>query len=71
MILDPEWNGDICILRWRDGENRFRRRLDRSLARAARRARVTIDGPLALVVVGEGKFFSNGLDLDWMGAQPR
>lgn len=25
------------------------------------------DGPLALVITGSGKFFSNGLDLDWMG----
>lgn len=28
------------------------------------------DGPRALVTVGTGKFFSNGLDLDWLGANP-
>ncbi|MFN7150569.1 MAG: enoyl-CoA hydratase/isomerase family protein, partial [Microthrixaceae bacterium] len=28
------------------------------------------DGPLALVITGSGKFFSNGLDLDWMGEHP-
>ncbi|HTC73800.1 MAG TPA: enoyl-CoA hydratase/isomerase family protein [Solirubrobacteraceae bacterium] len=28
------------------------------------------DAPGALVVTGEGKFFSNGLDLDWMGTAP-
>lgn len=28
------------------------------------------DGPRALVTTGSGKFWSNGLDLDWMGANP-
>jgi enoyl-CoA hydratase/carnithine racemase len=69
MIVDPEWNGDVCILRWRDGENRFR-------AESIERWHAVLDeleareGPLALVVVGDGKFFSNGLDLDWMGGHP-
>ncbi|MGI5170570.1 enoyl-CoA hydratase/isomerase family protein [Spirillospora sp. CA-253888] len=27
-------------------------------------------GPAALVTTGHGKFFSNGLDLDWLGAHP-
>jgi enoyl-CoA hydratase/carnithine racemase len=28
------------------------------------------DGPRALVTAATGKFFSNGLDLDWLGAHP-
>ena len=28
------------------------------------------EGTAALVTTGTGKFYSNGLDLDWMGAQP-
>lgn len=28
------------------------------------------DAPGALVITGEGKIFSNGLDLEWMGAAP-
>ncbi|MDR2279719.1 MAG: enoyl-CoA hydratase/isomerase family protein, partial [Gordonia sp. (in: high G+C Gram-positive bacteria)] len=28
------------------------------------------DGPAALVTIGSGKFFSNGLDLDWLAAHP-
>ncbi len=28
------------------------------------------DAPGALVITGESKFFSNGLDLDWMGTAP-
>jgi len=27
-----------------------------------------VEGPCALVTTGSGKFFSNGLDLDWLGA---
>ncbi|GAA4158104.1 enoyl-CoA hydratase-related protein [Actinomadura keratinilytica] len=27
-------------------------------------------GPAALITTGRGKFFSNGLDLDWLGAHP-
>ena len=27
--------------------------------------------PVALVTLAEGKFFSNGLDLDWLAAAPR
>lgn len=30
----------------------------------------TADGARALVTVGAGKFFSNGLDLDWLGQHP-
>jgi Delta3-Delta2-enoyl-CoA isomerase len=69
MIVDPEWNGDMCILRWHDGENRFRAD---SIARwhAVLDDLESHDGPLALVVIGDGRFFSNGLDLDWMGRHP-
>jgi len=28
------------------------------------------DGPCALVTVGEGKFYSNGMDLDWLATAP-
>ena len=69
MILDVESVGDVLVAHWRDGENRFRREsidawhalLDDIDGRS---------GPIALVVVGEGKFFSNGLDLDWMATEP-
>jgi enoyl-CoA hydratase/carnithine racemase len=65
MILDIEERGDVRIVWWRDGENRYRDDslhawfdvLDRLHA---------IDGPLAVVVANEGKYWSNGLDLDWM-----
>jgi enoyl-CoA hydratase/carnithine racemase len=68
-IIDLERRGDVVVARWADGENRYR--LD-SLARwdELLTELEATEGPLALVVTGEGKFFSNGLDLDWMGEHP-
>lgn len=65
--IEIEWRGNVAIIHWRDGENRFNRdsvdglnvAYDEVLARAG-------DGPLAVVLTGEGKIFSNGLDLDWL-----
>ena len=68
-ILRPERRGDVVVLHWVDGENRFNRRsIDRW--HEVLGALEVDEAPLAVVVVGEGKFFSNGLDLDWMGANP-
>lgn len=60
---------DVFVLDLGDGENRvnpawldgWERALDTVESSAA---------PRALVSVGSGKFWSNGLDLDWMGAHP-
>jgi enoyl-CoA hydratase/carnithine racemase len=62
-VIDLERVGDVVLLRWRDGENRFHR------ASVERWHDVLdelegVDGPLAVVVTGEGKYFSNGLDLE-------
>jgi Delta3-Delta2-enoyl-CoA isomerase len=66
-VLDVEEVGPVRVLHWRDGENRFN-----GASMAAWHAVLDdlehVDGPLALVAVGEGKFFSNGLDLDWISA---
>ena len=59
----------VAILTWREGENRINLdslgRINEILDELA-----TIDGPLALVLTGTGKFFSNGLDLERFGANP-
>ncbi len=57
------------VLRWTDGDNRFN--VD-TLARwhAALDELVALEGPLALVLTGDGKYFSNGLDLEALGAAP-
>lgn len=55
----------VWIIRMRSGENRFNgdsvEALHRHLDEIERQP-----GPLAVVTTGEGKFYSNGLDLDWM-----
>jgi Delta3-Delta2-enoyl-CoA isomerase len=61
--------GPVRVVHWDDGENRFHGEsmaawhdiLDELEA---------VDGPLAVVAVGTGKFFSNGLDLDWISSAP-
>lgn len=63
-ILNVETSDDgIVLVRWEDGENRF------NLDSVAEWHELLDDlesteGPLALVVTGTGKFFSNGLDLE-------
>jgi Delta3-Delta2-enoyl-CoA isomerase len=68
-MLDLERRGNVAVITMSDGENRFNRHsidtwhrlLDEVLAG---------EGPLALVTTGTGKFYSNGLDLAWMGDHP-
>lgn len=68
-MLDVEREGDVCVARWRDVENRVN--LDSIAAWEQLAEQVERDaGPLALVVTGEGKFFSNGLDLGRFGENP-
>jgi enoyl-CoA hydratase/carnithine racemase len=67
--LTTTWEGDVAIVAWTDGENRFRP--DSVAAHHALLDQLERrDGPLAVVMTGDGKYFSNGLDLDWMGANP-
>ncbi len=69
-ICDLDRRGDVFVLHWRDGENRFNQGSVDALGSALDEVEAA-DGPKALVVVGEGKYWSNGLDLDWMGTQER
>ena len=62
-------DGEVFILDLGDGENRFNP--DWVGAVTAELDRVeAAPGPKALVTAARGKFWSNGLDLDWMGAHP-
>jgi enoyl-CoA hydratase/carnithine racemase len=67
MELDIETRGDVRIVWWRDGENRYR---DDSIDawHTVLDELAAVDGPLAVVVANEGKYWSNGLDLDWMSS---
>jgi enoyl-CoA hydratase/carnithine racemase len=64
-----ERRDDVTVLHLTAGENRFNpETLD--VIEAALAEVEFADGPGAMVITGEGKFFSNGLDLDWMGSAP-
>lgn len=68
-MIELERRGDVAVIHQRNGENRF------NGPSVARWHEVLDeleggDGPLAVVTTGEGRFYSNGLDLDWLGANP-
>jgi enoyl-CoA hydratase/carnithine racemase len=69
MSLEMDQRGAVAILRWNDGENRVH---SDSMAEwhAALDQLESVEGPLAVVATGTGKFFSNGLDLDRFAADP-
>jgi Delta3-Delta2-enoyl-CoA isomerase len=60
-------SGDVFVLDLGDTENRFHPDWLTAVGAALDEVEGT-DGPRALVTAGTGKFFSNGLDLDWLGA---
>jgi Delta3-Delta2-enoyl-CoA isomerase len=61
--------GDVAVLTWNDGENRVN--LDSLAALNAHLDELdAVTGPLAIVLTGSGKFFSNGFDLDRFGSNP-
>ena len=63
VIELEEVANDVVVVRWSDGENRFNRAsVDRWHAIVDDLSQRT--GPMAVVVTGSGKFFSNGLDLE-------
>ena len=57
---------DVFILDLGDGENRFHPDWIASVHAALEE--VEKAGPCALVTAASGKFYSNGLDLEWLGA---
>ncbi len=65
--LETTHRGDVAVVRLRAGENRFGPVVLDALEQALD-AIETAEGPRALVLTGEGKFFSNGLDLEWMAS---
>jgi Delta3-Delta2-enoyl-CoA isomerase len=65
--LSVETVGPVRVVHWEDGENRFNGE-SMTAWHATLDDLEAIDGPLAVVAVGTGKFFSNGLDLDWLSS---
>ncbi len=64
-----EHAGEVTIVRLSAGENRFNPAMLGAIEAALDELEGN-DGAGALVITGDGKFFSNGLDLDWMGSAP-
>jgi enoyl-CoA hydratase/carnithine racemase len=65
MPIQLEHRGRIYVLHMQDGENRMNRAWLDGMHAAL--DEVEADGEsAALVTAGEGKFFSTGLDLDWL-----
>ncbi|MDN3356542.1 enoyl-CoA hydratase/isomerase family protein [Actinomadura sp. DC4] len=65
-MIDLRREGDVHVLRFDDGENRFSPDLLEELEKALD-SLADEPAPKALVTTGTGKFYSNGLDLDWLG----
>jgi enoyl-CoA hydratase/isomerase-like protein len=67
--IEREQRGPVTIVRMQSGENRFHPRLLNALEAVLRELEGS-DEPAALVLTGSGKFFSNGLDLEYMSSNP-
>ncbi|RIL07243.1 MAG: enoyl-CoA hydratase [Proteobacteria bacterium] len=63
MIDLERHDGGVCVLRMRDGENRFTNEFLGRFSAALDEVERS-EGPAALVTTGDGKFWSNGLALD-------
>src|SRR5947209_10969982 len=67
--IELERNGPVTVVRMVSGENRFHPHLLDALEPVVDELQHG-DEPAALVLTGSGKFFSNGLDLEYMAANP-
>ena len=69
-MIDLTRDGEVFVLAMQDGENRFSPpmldALDAALTEVA-----DAEGPRALVTTGADRFYSNGLDLDWLSGHPQ
>ncbi len=68
-MISLDRDGDVWILRMAAGENRLNQDWLDAVSAALDQVEAA-DGPAALVTTGEGKFYTNGLDLDWLASHP-
>jgi enoyl-CoA hydratase/carnithine racemase len=69
-MIDLTRDGQVFVLRMDAGENRFHPDFVAAWNAALDEVE-RAEGPKALVTTGSGKFYSNGLDLDWMLGEGR
>jgi Delta3-Delta2-enoyl-CoA isomerase len=67
--IEREQHGAVAVVRMDSGENRLHPRLLDALDAVLDELEAG-DEPAALVLTGSGKFFSNGLDLEYMSSNP-
>ena len=68
-MIKLDRDGHVRVLRMQAGENRFG--LDwLEAVNSALDVVEASDPPCALVTTGEGKFYSNGMDLEWLAKAP-
>lgn len=67
-VMSLERRDEVFVLTLTEGDNRFNPTSLKAWNAALDEVEAS-DGPAALVTVGTDRFYSNGLDLDWMGAQ--
>ena len=64
-LVNLRRDGDVFVVEMCDGGNRFRPEFLAELEAAIDEAESS-SGAAALVTTGQGKFYTNGLDLDWV-----
>ena len=69
-MIDLSREGEVFVLRMQAGENRFHPDFVSAWNTALDEVEAA-SGPKALVTIGSGKFYSNGLDLEWMMSEGR
>src|SRR4051794_333998 len=72
LMLELQTHDQVFVLQLKNEENRFNRESLDAINAALDKVEQS-DAPTALVTVGAGKFYSNGLDLAWMaqaGTEP-
>jgi enoyl-CoA hydratase/carnithine racemase len=68
-VLELDRDGSVWVLRMQGGENRFNLEWLDGVNAALDRVEAS-ESPRALVTTGDGKFYSNGMDLDWLATVP-
>lgn len=68
-MIQLDRDGNVFVLRMCGGENRFTPVFLDEFSAALDQIEPA-EGPVALVTTGEAKFYSNGMDLDWLATVP-
>ncbi len=68
-MIELEHDGPVWVIHFQSGENRLNETFVGEVNGALDQVQ-SAGLPTALVTTGAGKFYSNGLDLDWLGTSP-